>query len=199
MDGSQKLPQRILATIARRRAAGLPSPGLTLAVAAWMRYVGGVDESGRPIEVRDPLGADLRTALDAAGEDPERCVRTALGFHAIFGMDLPRDERFVTALTQAYESLEALGARDAAAKLGKVGLGQEGRLTLPHDRGLAIDVGRRPHAWAVDPVPAPIPAIGPALAPALIVGGRRDIAVRHHGAAEITVQRQNRGIVHGRR
>ena len=41
MDGSQKLPQRILGTLADNRAAGRPSPGLTLAVAAWMRYVGG--------------------------------------------------------------------------------------------------------------------------------------------------------------
>ena len=48
MDGSQKLPQRILGTIADNRAAGRPCPGLTLAVAAWMRYVGGVDETRPP-------------------------------------------------------------------------------------------------------------------------------------------------------
>ena len=59
MDGSQKLPQRILGTLADNRAAGRPSPGLTLAVAAWMRYVGGIDERGQPIDVRDPLAARL--------------------------------------------------------------------------------------------------------------------------------------------
>jgi fructuronate reductase len=37
MDGSQKLPQRILGTLADNLAANRPSPGLTLAVAAWMR------------------------------------------------------------------------------------------------------------------------------------------------------------------
>ncbi len=47
MDGSQKLPQRILGTIADNLAAGRPSPGLSLAVAGWMRYVGGIDESRR--------------------------------------------------------------------------------------------------------------------------------------------------------
>ncbi len=56
MDGSQKLPQRILGTIADNRAAGRPCPGLTLAVAAWMRYVGGVDERGEPIDVPRPAG-----------------------------------------------------------------------------------------------------------------------------------------------
>ncbi|MDG1115951.1 MAG: mannitol dehydrogenase family protein, partial [Flavimaricola sp.] len=41
MDGSQKLPQRLLGTLEANFAAGRPSPGLCLAVAAWMRYVGG--------------------------------------------------------------------------------------------------------------------------------------------------------------
>src|SRR5690606_35649123 len=59
MDGSQKLPQRILATIAEARAAGRQVPGLTLAVAAWIRYVSGRDETGNPIEVRDPLAPRL--------------------------------------------------------------------------------------------------------------------------------------------
>ena len=46
MDGSQKLPQRILGTLRDNLAAGRACPGLCLAVAAWMRYVGGVDEKG---------------------------------------------------------------------------------------------------------------------------------------------------------
>ena len=65
MDGSQKLPQRILGTLADNRAAGRPEPGLTLAVAAWMRYVGGIDETGardrRPRPARRPAaGAERR-------------------------------------------------------------------------------------------------------------------------------------------
>ncbi|MFN3315122.1 MAG: mannitol dehydrogenase family protein, partial [Hyphomonas sp.] len=52
MDGSQKLPQRILATLGENLKAGRSSPRLMLAVAAWMRYVGGVDETGAPIEVK---------------------------------------------------------------------------------------------------------------------------------------------------
>ena len=70
MDGSQKLPQRILGTIADNRAAGRPCPGLTLAVAAWMRYVGGVDERGRAIDVRDPLAAAAEGALATRRRDP---------------------------------------------------------------------------------------------------------------------------------
>lgn len=68
MDGSQKLPQRILGTLATNLTAGRPSPGLILAVAAWMAYVSGTDLRGQPIDVRDPLADRLRAA--ATGDDP---------------------------------------------------------------------------------------------------------------------------------
>jgi fructuronate reductase len=55
MDGSQKLPQRLLGTIRDRLAAGLPFRRLALGVAGWMRYVAGRDDAGTPIDVRDPL------------------------------------------------------------------------------------------------------------------------------------------------
>ena len=59
MDGSQKLPQRLLGTVRERLAAGAPIDRLALAVAAWMRYAAGVDEGGKPIDVRDPLAERL--------------------------------------------------------------------------------------------------------------------------------------------
>ena len=55
MDGSQKLPQRTLPVIRERLDAGASIRRLALVVAAWMRYVVGLDESGRAIDVRDPL------------------------------------------------------------------------------------------------------------------------------------------------
>lgn len=60
MDGSQKLPQRILATLVENAHAGRSSPALHLAVAAWMRYVSGTDEQDQKIDVRDPLADKLR-------------------------------------------------------------------------------------------------------------------------------------------
>ena len=50
MDGSQKLPQRILGTVRDALAAGRVPEGLCLAVAGWMRYVGGVDEQGARVD-----------------------------------------------------------------------------------------------------------------------------------------------------
>jgi fructuronate reductase len=112
MDGSQKLPQRLLGTVRERLVRGQPIPRLALAVAAWIRYVGGVDEAGQPIDVRDPLALRLRSIQD--GLEPEARVRAVLGVEAVFGGDLPQSDAFVAAVTAAYTRLLARGARQAA-------------------------------------------------------------------------------------
>lgn len=108
MDGSQKLPQRILGTIADHLKLGQVPTGLCLAVAAWMRYVGGVDEAGDAIDVRDPLADHLREVSQA--DDP---VAALLGVEAVFGTELPQDQRFRDAVSAAYVNLKAHGARAA--------------------------------------------------------------------------------------
>ncbi|MFI5910760.1 mannitol dehydrogenase family protein [Dactylosporangium sp. NPDC051541] len=60
MDGSQKLPQRLLATIADRRAAGSVPVYATLVLAAWMRFVRGVADDGTALPLDDPLADRLR-------------------------------------------------------------------------------------------------------------------------------------------
>jgi fructuronate reductase len=114
MDGSQKLPQRLLSSIRDRLAHGLPIPALALAVAAWARYVGGTDERGAPIDVRDPLAAALHTCLEAAGPEPDERIRALLRTEAVFGCDLPATPAFVEAVTGAYRRLCTGGARAAA-------------------------------------------------------------------------------------
>lgn len=116
MDGSLKLPLRILPTIAARRSRGLASPCLTLAVAAWMVYVGGVDERGGAIDVRDPQAGRLRAALDAAGPDPTPRVRALLNFPDVFPPALADDHAFARDLVTAYTSLRTNGAAAAVTR-----------------------------------------------------------------------------------
>ena len=116
MDGSQKLPQRLLGTIRGHLAKGNVPTRLCLAVAAWMRYVGGVDEAGNTIDVRDPLAAELKAASDAASDVPGK-VAALLSFEAIFGEDLPRQKEFRAVLEQHYAKLVEQGARAAIAAL----------------------------------------------------------------------------------
>ncbi|HET6607540.1 MAG TPA: mannitol dehydrogenase family protein [Rhodopila sp.] len=115
MDGSQKLPQRLLGTVRERLARGQPIPRLALAIAAWIRYVGGVDEGGQPIDVRDPLASELKSIQASLGAEAR--VRAVLDVEAVFGTDLPRSEAFVSAVTTAYTRLLTRGARQAALAL----------------------------------------------------------------------------------
>jgi len=117
MDGSQKLPQRLLSTVRERIIQQQPIPALALAVAAWIRYVGGQDERGRPIDVRDPLAERLQGMLRSAGGDPKRRVQAILGAEAVFGPDLPRMDRFAGPVSDAYALLCAKGAKGAVGHL----------------------------------------------------------------------------------
>lgn len=122
MDGSQKLPQRLLGTARDRLKAGAPIPCLALGVAAWMRYVTGIDEQGNTIDVRDPLAADLRRRADAAGLIASRLAPALLAVEPVFGKDLPAHPSFVTAVTDALDSLITRGARQTLASFGRQSL-----------------------------------------------------------------------------
>jgi fructuronate reductase len=110
MDGSQKLPQRILGTLEANLAANRASPGLMLAVAAWMTYVSGRDLEGNRIDVRDPLSEMLAEKANAANP-----VAALLTLEQIFPEDLA--ENLAPALTQSYASLHRLGAKGAIEAL----------------------------------------------------------------------------------
>ncbi len=115
MDGSQKLPQRLLGTIRDNLAAGLPIGRLCLAVAAWMRYVAGMDERGRPIDVRDPLADLLRRRAAAAGDQPRARVEALAAVEAVFGQDLPANQVFIDTVTEALTALRDRGAAATVA------------------------------------------------------------------------------------
>jgi fructuronate reductase len=112
MDGSQKVPQRWLATVRQRLAAGQGIERLALCVAAWLRFIDGVDEQGQALPLDDPLADALRKA--------RRESAAGLGVEAVFG-DLGGDARFVAAVDRQARLLQALGARGAAAARAAAG------------------------------------------------------------------------------
>jgi fructuronate reductase len=114
MDGSQKLPQRILGTMRDRLAQGRPIGAHALVVAGWMRYVSGVDERGKPIDVRDPIADDLAAVARQAGPAAASLAPALLGVRSIFGEDLAADPRVGDAVVAALARLQAVGARRAA-------------------------------------------------------------------------------------
>jgi fructuronate reductase len=106
MDGSVKLPVRLLGTVRDRLAAGAEPRLLSLAVAAWMVYVAvGVDAKGRKLPLDDPLAAVLQAAVESAGSSPVKVVDALLGVEAVFGADLPDRAGFRSMLTEQFKSL----------------------------------------------------------------------------------------------
>ncbi|MCG5483067.1 MAG: mannitol dehydrogenase family protein [Sinorhizobium meliloti] len=104
MDGSQKLPQRLLGSIRDRLQAEAGYDRLALGVAAWMRYARGLDEAGRPIDVRDPHAARI-AGLAQGIDEPDRIVDAFLTMTDVFGTDLPASAPFRAALIKALDGL----------------------------------------------------------------------------------------------
>lgn len=91
MDGSQKLPQRVLHTIADLRAAGRPARWAALVVAAWLRFAQGAADDGSPLPLQDPLADRIRAALAAAPPTPTGAVDAAFALREIFPAELAED------------------------------------------------------------------------------------------------------------
>lgn len=113
MDGSQKLPQRMLEGIRVHLARGSRWPLLALGVAGWMRYVSGIDDAGNAIDIRDPLADKMQKRVSAS--DEHQRVAALLTLEEIFGRDLPQNPQFVAHITAAWHQLAAFGARQAIA------------------------------------------------------------------------------------
>ncbi|MFJ5979961.1 mannitol dehydrogenase family protein [Enterobacter cancerogenus] len=111
MDGSQKLPQRMLDGIRVHLERHTAWPLLALGVAGWMRYVSGTDDQGNAIDFRDPLSEKIRGIVSTSSEADR--VTALLGLSEIFGHDLPQTPAFVDAIVQAYQRLVRDGARRA--------------------------------------------------------------------------------------
>lgn len=116
MDGSQKLPQRLLAPAAIRLERGLTIPHLALAIAGWMRWQGGRDDLGATFPVDDPL-ADVAKGRIAGRDTAEDVVAALLGMDAVFPPALAARPDFRQAVVAAYASLMQHGARLAVQRL----------------------------------------------------------------------------------
>ncbi len=116
MDGSQKLPQRVLGTVADNLHAGRACPGLMHVIAAWMRYTGGRDETGGAIDVRDPMADRLRAAWNTSDDVAVKVARF-LAIEEVFPKALADNHGFRTGVTAACENLVQHGSRRAVAAL----------------------------------------------------------------------------------
>lgn len=114
MDGSQKLPQRLLATAQARLSAGRSIPAIALAIAAWIRWQEGRTEAGDIVAVEDPLAAETARRLSVATDDTGK-VAALLDLESVFPRNLSDDTAFRSAVTLAFLDLRRLGAVGAVS------------------------------------------------------------------------------------
>ena len=118
MDGSQKLPQRLVPTIADRLRAGAEPRWAALALAGWMRFVTGRADDGAALPLDDPLAERIRVAVEQARR-PGAVAEALLGLGQVFGEEL-RDSAVLRALVVEWLAvLESDGVAGALAGFGR--------------------------------------------------------------------------------
>lgn len=101
-DGSQKLPHRLLGTIADALAAGRPIARLAVPIAAWMAFVRRRGAGGEA--VADPLG-DTLAAIGAGSERAADLADRLLALRQVFPADLASDRRVREAILVALDAI----------------------------------------------------------------------------------------------
>ena len=110
MDGSQKLPQRLVGGLRERRAAGGDAVHAALLVAAWMRVLAGSNDQGEPLSVEDPMGDTIAKMVTV--DDAHVAARRVLAMEDVFGAGMADDEPFVTRVADWYDALRSHGVLD---------------------------------------------------------------------------------------
>ena len=116
MDGSQKLPQRILETVSDLIKYQRNFQGLALAIAAWIKYVSGKDLHGQTIDVRDPLANDF-AVIAKNSITIEHFVDSILDFSEVFPANLRGSAAFREEIQKSYMLLEKYGSLGSIKKL----------------------------------------------------------------------------------
>ena len=105
-DSSDRIPKWLVPVIRERLERDQRSDLAAAVVASWTRYAEGTDEAGEPIDVVDPLAAELVPRAERSRTDPLAFVADP----ELFGT-LAQDPLFTTPYLSALESLRSKGAR----------------------------------------------------------------------------------------
>jgi fructuronate reductase len=107
-DGSQKLPIRILGTIADALRVGRPVARLTVPIAAWMHFIRARARDG--VAIVDPLAAQLTALGRQVTGEASHDLPLFFALPGVFAAALMQEPRFAHTLGQAYDLITARGA-----------------------------------------------------------------------------------------
>ncbi len=97
-DGTQKLPQRVLAPALDALDAGDDPAAFAFAVAAWMRYATGRSEAGKSYALNDPREAEIRAVTEGREGDAKALCAALMDLPGLFPRALSEHEGFRTAV-----------------------------------------------------------------------------------------------------
>lgn len=110
-ESSDRIPKWLLPVVRAELEAGGEIKRSAAVVASWARYAEGTDEQGEPIEIVDRLKDELIAIAAKNKENPTAFIEN----REVFG-DLVDDPRFVSAYTEALESLRTVGALETVRR-----------------------------------------------------------------------------------
>jgi fructuronate reductase len=113
-DGSQKLPQRLVAPVRVRATQGLASPMSALTAAAWIHYLTGHNFDGVTHVVADPRSAHYATLWTQSEDDVTRFAASVLDDETVFA-DIGKQAAFRSAVIDCVSRLQRDGAMKIAA------------------------------------------------------------------------------------
>ena len=93
--------------------------GLALAIAAWMKYITGVDLSGEAIDVRDPIANDF-AIIAKKSKTSKHYVDSILDQSKVFPPNLRDSSAFRTEIQKYHKFLELYGSLGSIKKLMSV-------------------------------------------------------------------------------
>ena len=117
MDGSQKLPQRLLEPLLINLHQGRAVTVIVLVLAAWMHYCVGEHHPPQACGVDDPLAHKYRDIARVANGQPAEIVSRFLQLHEVFKAELAAHEPLRLALNERLGQLQREGAQATAHRL----------------------------------------------------------------------------------
>jgi mannitol 2-dehydrogenase len=108
-DGSKKMRNFVVPPLADLLSSGGSIQYISFALAAWFRYLRGLDEQGQPIEIVDPMSRMLKERAQLHPHDPA----DLLALEQIFGEHISANTRVASAVKECLDAIDRLGTRQA--------------------------------------------------------------------------------------
>lgn len=111
-DGSKKIRNFVVPPLEEQLLSGGSIRHIAFTLAAWFRYLRGVDEQGQPIGIADPMRALLLERVRLHPYDPTHLLTV----EEVFGKHIASNNRVVSAVKDCLDAIDSVGTRQACAR-----------------------------------------------------------------------------------